>query len=56
MPTELLTIREAAARANVSRGTIEARLRDGSLTRYALGPKSTRIDADELTALLRGEF
>jgi excisionase family DNA binding protein len=43
-------IDDAAQYLGVSPGTIDAMLRDGRLTRYALGPRIVRVDLNEVDA------
>ncbi|MCJ0893229.1 MULTISPECIES: AlpA family transcriptional regulator [unclassified Rhodococcus (in: high G+C Gram-positive bacteria)] len=44
----LVTITDAAAYLNTSTATIARRLADGTLTRHRLGPRTVRVDLDEV--------
>lgn len=50
----LTPVNEAAAYISVSRRTIERAINRGELTAYRLGKRCTRVDLDELEALMRG--
>jgi excisionase family DNA binding protein len=49
----LLTISQAAKELGVSAETVRRKIRDGVWPFYKLGPKSTRIDPDEIRAMAR---
>jgi len=50
---QLITIAEAASLIRVHPRTIRRRIAEGSLSAYRVGPRSIRVDTDELTAMLR---
>ena len=53
MERRFLTIVEAAALLGVSEATIRRKIARGELVAHRLGPKSTRIDEDDLERFLR---
>ncbi|MBY6679933.1 excisionase family DNA-binding protein [Rhodococcus sp. BP-316] len=44
----LVSITEAAAYLNTSTATVSRRLADGTLTRHRIGPRTVRVDLDEV--------
>lgn len=52
MPGRLLTLEEAAHLLAVSPRTVQRRIREGKLTAYKVAGNSTRVDYDELAALI----
>lgn len=50
---ELLTIQQAADYLGLSRRTIELWMRNGKLPAVRLGPRTRRIRADDLAALIQ---
>lgn len=51
-PGRLTTIKAAAARLEVTEITIRRMISRGELAAYRLGPRSVRLDADEVDRLL----
>jgi excisionase family DNA binding protein len=49
----LATLDEAGEYAGCDPRTIRRRIADGSITGYRLGPRSIRVDLNELDAMLR---
>lgn len=49
----LTTLAEAGDYAGCNPKTIRRRIADGTLTGYRMGPRSIRVDLDELDAMLR---
>jgi excisionase family DNA binding protein len=49
----LLTITQAAKELGISAETIRRKIRSGTWPFYRLGPKSTRIDPEEIRAVGR---
>ncbi len=49
----LVSIAQAADYASVSTKTIRRRISDGSLTGYRLGPRTIRLDLDEVDESMR---
>lgn len=52
-PRRLVTLDEAAAYASVTRRTIRRRISEGVITGYRLGPRTIRVDLDELDTAFR---
>ncbi|MFF2056342.1 helix-turn-helix transcriptional regulator [Rhodococcus qingshengii] len=44
----LVTLTEAAAYLNTSKATMSRRVADGTLTGHRLGPRTVRVDLDEV--------
>ena len=49
--SDLITIKEAGRRMAVSRQTIEARIKEGLLTKVPVGPRAVRLREEEVESL-----